>query len=390
MHNTVNAYDDSTPLDVFKHNGFYQVGDKVFNFKFNALEYATKTRQDITWNFNDDAFKAVDWKTPLNVDLRTLYKHRAQQLRDKYDYLSLSFSGGSDSTTILQSFINNNIHLDEIICEWPVSHTSNYSLSLDPDPFNYIHEWELAIKPVLEYVKTHHPKIKITHIDSLDKLIVDDDEHTFSISHMCPYPSTRRYREIAKRVGEIKQTIDNSAIILGCEKPHIRIEKNVLCTLFLDQHTFFKSSWDPSPRTVEYFYWAADFPEIVREQCHAILQHVIQNPQCRALFDYTKSYSSKQEQRIHLRNMHNLVRTIIYPDWDLSVFQADKADSMIYSRQYAWITDKRPPVIDAWESALKSRVNVIDPKYFIFFDNSKQIHTVKHFSSRLYPIGILP
>ena len=44
-----------------------------------------------------------------------LLKERCIQLRDKYNYLILYFSGGSDSETTLQSFIRSGIHLDEIV-----------------------------------------------------------------------------------------------------------------------------------------------------------------------------------------------------------------------------------------------------------------------------------
>lgn len=390
MDNTIKAYDESAPLNVFKHNGFYQVGNEIFNFKFNALEYATRTQQSVTWNFNNEVFKAVDWKTPLNIDLRILYRQRAQQLRDKYDYLVLSFSGGSDSTTILKSFINNGIHLDEIICDWPVKHTSNFKVSTDPDPFNHISEWALAIKPMLEYISFHHPNIKITQIDSTEKLLVEDNEHAFTISHMGPYNSTRRYRDIAKRISDIKQTKDNAAVIMGCDKPQIHIEKNVICTQFFDQHAFFKTSWDLHPRTVEYFYWTPDFPEIVREQCHAIYQHLLSNPGLVKFFDYTMRSVNKEQFQIDNRIKDNIVRQVIYPDWDLNIFQADKAESLVYSRQHSWIMKERTVALEAWENVLQARTNLIDPKYLIFFKDSNKVHTIKMLTSRLYPIGMLP
>ena len=40
---------------------------------------------------------------------------RALQLRDTYPYIKFWFSGGNDSTTALNVFLKNNIHIDEII-----------------------------------------------------------------------------------------------------------------------------------------------------------------------------------------------------------------------------------------------------------------------------------
>jgi hypothetical protein len=373
--------DDSATVPFVAKNGYYIVGDKNFNFKFNALMHATKTQQDVRWEFNTPQFRALDWRTPLNVDIRTLYRQRAQQLRDNYDYLMLCFSGGSDSTTILKSFINNGIHLDEIICDWPLKHTSNWSVSNDPTSFNHISEWELSIRPMLDYVRTHHPLIKITITDTTEDLSVEDNEHAFTISHMGPYQSTKRYKNVAQRFSEINKKHDRAAIILGCDKPNVFIEKNIFCVIVEDVHCFFKSSHVPENRVVEYFYWSGDMPEIVREQAYLIYQHVLANPQLKHLFvNQTENIPYKQ----------NLIKSIIYPDWDINIFQANKADSTLWSSQHAWIMREKTPALDAWQSTLNSHINMIDPKYFTFYPNSNRVHGIKTFYSRAYPIGVVP
>lgn len=383
--NTLTRYDETAPFEHFQHNGYYQVGDKIFNFRFNALEYATKTKQDVNWEFNTAGFRSVNWRTPLNVDIRTLYKQRAQQLRDKYDYLILSFSGGADSTTILQSFIYNNIHLDEIICDWPLAHTNNITVSRDTTPTNHTSEWELAIKPMLEYVKKHHPTIKITITDTTKDLTVEDDDYTFTISHMGPYQSTKRYKNIAARYNEVNEKNDCVAIIMGTEKPALSIDRNVLGVYFSDQHCFFKSSYVPNNRVVEYFYWATEMPELVREQAHLIYQHLLANPELQNLFKPETKLSNDLS-----RHKSNLLKSIIYPDWSNAIFQADKSESLIWSSQHAWILKEKTRALDGWQSTLTSRLGTIDPKYFNFLENSKYPQDFKPFYSRLYPIGILP
>jgi hypothetical protein len=373
--------DDSATVPFVEKNGYYIVGDKNFNFKFNALMYATKTKQDIRWEFNSAQFRALNWRTPLQVDIRSLYRLRAQQLRNKYNYLMLCFSGGSDSTTILQSFINNNIHLDEIICDWPLKHTSNWKVSNDPTPFNHISEWELAIKPMLDYVRTHHPRIKITITDTTEDLSIEDTEHAFTISHMGPYQSTNRYKNITQRFSEINEKIDRAAIILGCDKPTAFIEKNIFCVILEDIHCFFKSSQVPTSRVVEYFYWSGDMPEIVREQAHLLYQHVLANPRLRHLFENQKKYIPYQQ---------HLIKSIIYPDWDNNIFQANKSESAVWSSQHAWIMQEKTPALDAWQSTLNSHVNMIDPKYFTVCPNSNRVHGIKTFYGRNFPIGVMP
>lgn len=57
----------------------------------------------------------VDWTQEPKESIKELCKQHAQLIRDSYDYVILYFSGGSDSTTILNAFLDNNIPIDEII-----------------------------------------------------------------------------------------------------------------------------------------------------------------------------------------------------------------------------------------------------------------------------------
>jgi hypothetical protein len=80
------------------------------------------TRRDIislgsgTFEFNiNPAFDRFDWSREPTTSLKALYKARAEQLRDTHGYLILYFSGGSDSITVLNAFLDNSISLDEVV-----------------------------------------------------------------------------------------------------------------------------------------------------------------------------------------------------------------------------------------------------------------------------------
>jgi len=70
-------------------------------------------------DFNDlsfhSIFENVDWETEPTDSLSNLYRKRAQQIRDSYDYIVLYFSGGSDSITMLNAFMKNDIEVDEVV-----------------------------------------------------------------------------------------------------------------------------------------------------------------------------------------------------------------------------------------------------------------------------------
>lgn len=378
---SIKVEDDLASVPFVSKNGYYRVGNKNFNFKINALEEATRTRQEVIWDFNTNVYQNLNWRVNTNVGLKNLYRIRAQQLRNKYDYLVLSFSGGADSFTVLKSFIDNNIKLDEIICDWPISYTeSKHHNSSNAEAENYLSEWDLAIKPMLKYVAEHHPDIKITVTDSLAELTTEDAEDTCTITQIHNYISVKRYRLISNRLKELNDRYAEVAIVLGIEKPIATIERDIFCVFFSDEHCWFKSSIVDYKRNVEYFYWSADLPEIVLEQGHAIFQQVKANKQLLKLYNKTLG--------LHEAN-RNFAKGIIYPDWNPSVFQANKGTSLIYNEQYSWFFNQNQTrEVQSWESSMTARLALVDPKYLCYFGNSK-FKGYEYFHSRLYPIGKL-
>jgi hypothetical protein len=149
--------------------GHYIVDGKLYYSKSHALYESSVSNKKIEWSFNNEVWEnfsknrlPILGKTPLD----TLYKERAQQLRDKYDYLILNYSGGPDSHNILMTFINNNIHLDEVYVKYSHSvesklYTPNTTVTGAENIFS---EWDFCIKPTLEWLAKEHPSIKIKEL----------------------------------------------------------------------------------------------------------------------------------------------------------------------------------------------------------------------------------
>ena len=89
--------------------GYYRVGQQIFLKKIPALIEGTKTNIHPEWVFHDQTFGLVNWEEEPKETLDDLYQQRAQQIRDRYDYVVLFYSGGSDSHNILNAFVKNNI-----------------------------------------------------------------------------------------------------------------------------------------------------------------------------------------------------------------------------------------------------------------------------------------
>jgi hypothetical protein len=147
--------------------GFYQLGtEKIFN-KVQALISATQDNIFPEWNFNREVFGSLDWSQNPLIDLHSLYKQRALQLREKYDYIRLEFSGGSDSYTALHSFVANKIHIDEVVFRYPKLGEKEVC----DDPLNYkaentLSEAKYAAFPALNWLRDNSPRTKITIHDS--------------------------------------------------------------------------------------------------------------------------------------------------------------------------------------------------------------------------------
>src|ERR1035437_309008 len=163
---------DKALADVIAHTnycGYWELNGQYFFKKDECLRYATAIRNNnIHFHFFDDEFNSVDWSTEPDESLEELYLQRALQLRGTYDYLMLAFSGGSDSTQILDTFLNNNIKIDEIVLYNAVELVDKlrpYFNGVDPAPQNVIFEYSEVVLPRIKKIAQTHPNIKITSID---------------------------------------------------------------------------------------------------------------------------------------------------------------------------------------------------------------------------------
>ena len=77
--------------------GFYMVGPNKHYIKPQALIDSTRSGHFPEWNFNRDVFGNFNWQHEPALAIQELYRIRAQQLRDQYDYIRLEVSGGGDS-----------------------------------------------------------------------------------------------------------------------------------------------------------------------------------------------------------------------------------------------------------------------------------------------------
>jgi hypothetical protein len=320
--------------DIF---GFYRVGDLKFYSKLEAIEMHAKTGIHPHWDFNDAVFSSYDWTVEPKEDILELYRRRAQQLREKYDYIILAYSGGADSTTVLEAFVDNDIKLDEVVSY--VNH--------DRDSFLSAEIYRVAI-PNYEELKTRHPGIKFRLLD-LTKFEMDffnSNDNKFNwIYEMNAYINPNN----ASRIGfgmKVKEWADmihagkKVCILSAMDKPRV-FQINGKYTFkfidFIDCAATVSSMAGQQPWTDELFYWTPDMPEIMIKQGHIIKRYLEGDVNNLPFVSTVKSdlaYREVNGKKYWLSN-HGMHR-LIYPSWNIDTFSVGKAPSVIFSKRDEW------------------------------------------------------
>lgn len=397
-HQTYTLVDTRAPLDFVAKNGYYTVGQEIYIHKILALQAATKTGLPVQWHFADEVFDKLDWRQSSNISLADLYRLRAEQLRQKYRYLILAWSGGGDSTTILDTFLNNNIPLDEVVIMWPHSQTrGRYTPSTDISNENMLSEWDYAIEPKLRWLETNRPDIRVTICDMLanpDKNEFRED--TVLIAEKHNYVTIQRWRELDQ---VIKQRVDQHsdvATILGVSPADIvMLDHGYLATWFQDQMTAPGSRSDlmsdGCPRNIEFFYWTPDMPEIVKEQAHVMLRYLNLFPESRRYVTQMRMNANQKFNTIYRADFeqHRRFRKkLLYPTYPSNTFQVLKQnDTHDRAEWFAWFYDNphSEEYLRPWRSAIESHQRLIDPGFFHMHQG--RIAEYKVFQTRFHIIG---
>lgn len=348
--------------------GFYQINDVKYYSKVEALIAGTKSNNFPEWNFNRSIFDCYSWQQEPESALDQLYKLRAQQLRDQYDYIRLELSGGADGNTVLYSFLLNNIHLDEVVFRYPKMGEKN--VSADPfntKPENTLSEWEYAARPTLEWIATHSPQTRITFHDYSEQMLTSDHDESWVYWTRDYFQPGHAFKHTIDAVDDHKRTLESGkrvCMLWGIDKPKVCIRDKKWYLYFMDIQA---NAANPDVKhytniTNEYFFWTPDLPELVSKQAHTIknwfnlesnkyLQHLVRWP----------NYSFSQRT-----TFEHIVKPLIYPDYDPTTFQTSKPTNSFYNEMDHWFYTnfQDTHVYRTWQAGLQYLVDNIDAKYF--------------------------
>lgn len=369
--------------------GYYKVGDQIFYSKPEAFIYATQVDQWPEWKFNIDTYARLDWTQEPETNIRELYRMRAQQLRDRYDYIRLECSGGSDSTTVAFAFLLNGIHLDEVIFRYPKTGDKGVAgNAYDTKATNTLSEFEFAAKPLLNWIKTNYPNTVVRIHDfaenMLEKESLRDESWIFQTRDWFQPAHGDKYDQF--NVKEHKELADSGkriAVVTGIEKPRMCVIDNNWYVYFSDVHanSAHPVVGDYTNITNEYFYWSPDFPEITQKQVHLIKQwfDMEQNSHLRSLLNWPNTSIAQRTA------YEQIVKSIIYPDYDIETWQTSKPTNSFYNEMDHWfhVNFQDTNLYRAWKAGLELLVDKIDSKYFVY-ELEKPVGLRQMFSPHYY------
>jgi hypothetical protein len=372
--------------------GYYTCNGILFQTKLKAMLYANPQNLPIQWHFNNEIFDYYDWSTEPELSLDQLYDIRARQIREEYDYVILSYSGGPDSHNILKSFLRQGLFIDEIITNWALDVSSNF-IVLDErvkDAWNNNAEFGLNTKSQLDYIKNKSPNTRITVLDTsnsiLDALInnsngdwVNAKNDVFNATgafHWNPL----YFLDLRKRLDKLNRI----GYIIGIDKPKLLINENNLYLYFIDKPTGLVALQDSindySNITPILFYWSPETCDLLCKQSHTVFKYIKTNSILKEIWKSTDSGVMRKTQETLLRN-------VIYTTWNNNWFQVDKTVQDWNCEWDYWFTkgmsDSKEYAI--WLDGLKN----LKPKIsnFIVYNEDGSIKGTKPFVSNVYYIG---
>lgn len=339
--------------------GFYNVGDRVYKDKIAALMYATETNTHPEWDFNNAVFDNFDWTVEPTESLDELYRQRAQQLRDKYDYVALSYSGGADSHQVLMAFLDNNIRLDEVIVTWPIKRAERLGADAnDLSANNFISEWGLTLKPRLKWLSDNYPNIRINITDwteDLERVPLPDDMLMHRGNMLSMYAFLRY-----NRMSDVGRIHDRKGVIVyGVDKPRICIDNGYYNILFLDviAQTCF-AYIDDRQSVNELFFWSPYSCKMLAKQAHMIAAYAEMNKTFKDLLVWPHKASIRQIYEA-------TIKKIIYANTDTTQFQTMKPDHTNISMDAVVLgSDLEPRYMMAYQRNWQQLQTVIDQRFF--------------------------
>jgi hypothetical protein len=310
--------------------GYWEVSGKKYTNKLQAMMAAVAQGHWIHWNFNEDTFDRYDWTQEPTQSLQYLYDARARSIREKYSFVALEYSGGSDSWNVLNSFCRQGLKVDLVIHKVIESQVGDQS---DQSAQNIWAEGKFqAWRSFLQFQQLV-PDMKWVTWD-IEKSVVDSwkqgPRDILSTNVLDPMKVTSGLDINPFGIPDLPST----AYIIGIDKPMVELYHDGWYMVFYDDLSTSKFTIERMLLGVWwhdlFFYWDPDCVPLLIKQAHTVMNFFRKFPGHENL---VRSLGSRNQQH------KNLITSLIYPEYK-EVWQTKKVTGMISLDRDAWFQDQ--------------------------------------------------
>ena len=268
--------------------GYYSVNNVNTYRKLEAIQLSHKTNQPVFWNFNNEVFSSANWSREPEEGLLELYRRRAQQIRDSYDYVVVMLSGGADSIAMVSSFLDNNIYPDEILSVHELAGAKDKDWYLTGEIINSAIPW--VEKHLSTGIPTQYRVVDTAdwQFNALNNLTVDSrDESYYDFNNVHNLGMLGRFR-FRENINDYRRIIDSGqrlCLVWGEQKPRITYDTERKRHKFVFRESSLDAYVGPKYQEVdtpgyfdELFFSSPRMPEISIKQSHECLKY-LRNPE---------------------------------------------------------------------------------------------------------------
>jgi hypothetical protein len=233
---------------------------------------------------------------------------------------------------------------------------------------NTLSEWEFAAKPLLDWIATNYPGVKITVYDYAGTLVREaeekDESWVFRTRHYLQPGHINKYQAIA--IDDHKRLVEKNlriCVLWGVDKPKITVKDGKFFLYFHDGQASHSDQaiGEYTNITNEFFYWSPDACKLLAKQAHSI----------KNWFEMPAHYN--MQNVLHWPNSNfsgrtiyeQIVKSVIYSKYDLQTFQTNKPTNNIWNEMDYWFHHnfKDTQAYRVWESGIDYLISTLDPAF---------------------------
>jgi hypothetical protein len=310
--------------------GFWEVCGQRYRNKLQAVTAAVPQGHWPHFNFNDAVFGSYDWSRPPAQELGNLYKQRARTLRERYDYVTIDFSGGADSWNVVWSFLSQGLHVDKLIYRLDVNSSQSPD---DKSSANCAAEGRFSAYPWFKKWQELDPNLS-WHTHEITEQIIQG----WSANVLDPLQFNNLHPGYITKIpflindnAQVNSLLGRSVSITGCDKPNLLFESGKFYLYFPDGVILHRGVIDRAaidkPNDDVMFYWDPECCDLLCQQAHLVMNWFRAHPQMLPLIS-NRHYRNNE-------SYYKIVNAVVYPEYE-EIWQTEKAKGFNLMTHETW------------------------------------------------------